>query len=434
MAEYVPAKINTAFIFYASLVSQANTKINQVNPTIAAGDFKVSIDGGALANLATLPAVTPAGSTMVKFSLSAGEMNGDNITVVCLDAAGAEWCDVTFTLQTVARQMADLCFPTTSGRSLDVTATGGAGIDWSNVEAPTTTLNLSGTTIKTATDVATATTAIQADTDDIQARLPAALTAGGNMKADALAWNALATVELPLVPTTAGRKLDVSAGGEAGLDWANIGSPSTTIGLSGTTIKDVTDVNVIVTGTALIVASNQVKINNIQTRLPTLLVGGRMDSSVGAMGNDVLTAAAIATDAIDADALAADAIAEIQSGLSTLTAAGVRAAVGLAAANLDTQLAAGLAAIAALNNLSAAQVNAEVVDALATDTYAEPTGVPPATASLATKIGRLHQALRNGLTVTGAAKTFQDDSAAALWKKPLSDDGVTYTEGEGTTP
>lgn len=37
-----------------------------------------------------------------------------------------------------------------------------------------------------------------------------------------------------LKPTTAARKLDVSAGGEAGLDWANIGSPTTTVNLSGT--------------------------------------------------------------------------------------------------------------------------------------------------------------------------------------------------------
>jgi hypothetical protein len=70
------------------------------------------------------------------------------------------------------------------------------------------------------------------------------------------------------------------------------------------------------------------------------------------------------------------------SGGSGLDAAGVRAAVGLASANLDTQLGdlptnaelatsqaaaddATLAAIAALNNLSAAQVNAEVDAALA---------------------------------------------------------------------
>jgi len=54
--------------------------------------------------------------------------------------------------------------PTTAGRTLDVTATGAAGIDWGNVENPTTTINFSGTTIKTATDVET-------DTADIQTQL-----------------------------------------------------------------------------------------------------------------------------------------------------------------------------------------------------------------------------------------------------------------------
>jgi hypothetical protein len=96
----------------------------QVNPTIASGDFKVSIDGGALANLGTLPAVTPASSSMVKITLSTSEMAGANATVVCLDAAGAEWCDLTINIQTATRQIDDLAYPTTSGRSLDVTATG----------------------------------------------------------------------------------------------------------------------------------------------------------------------------------------------------------------------------------------------------------------------------------------------------------------------
>jgi hypothetical protein len=39
-----------------------------------------------------------------------------------------------------------------------------------------------------------------------------------------------------LRPTTAGRTLDVSAGGEAGVDWANIGSPTTAVNLSATNI------------------------------------------------------------------------------------------------------------------------------------------------------------------------------------------------------
>lgn len=117
-----------------------------------------------------------------------------------------------------------------------------------------------------------------------------------------------------LYPTTAGRKLDVSAGGEAGLDWANVGSPTTVVGLTGTTVKTATDVE---TDTA-----------DIQSRLPAALVSGRIDASVGAMATDVLTSTA----------LAASAVTEIQTGLSTLDAAGVRTAVGLASANLDTQI------------------------------------------------------------------------------------------------
>lgn len=41
--------------------------------------------------------------------------------------------------------------PTVSGRTLDVTATGGAGIDWSNVESASSSVTLSGTTVGTAT-------------------------------------------------------------------------------------------------------------------------------------------------------------------------------------------------------------------------------------------------------------------------------------------
>lgn len=52
----------------------------------------------------------------------------------------------------------------------------------------------------------------------------------------------------------------------------------------------------------------------------------------------VTTVNGLAANSVTASALATDAVAEIQSGLSTLDAAGVRAAVGLASANLDTQL------------------------------------------------------------------------------------------------
>ncbi|MGD9632180.1 MAG: right-handed parallel beta-helix repeat-containing protein [Pirellulales bacterium] len=45
--------------------------------------------------------------------------------------------------------------PTVEGRTLDVTSTGGAGIDFGNVENPTSTVNLSGTTVGSVTDMGT---------------------------------------------------------------------------------------------------------------------------------------------------------------------------------------------------------------------------------------------------------------------------------------
>lgn len=104
----------------------------------------------------------------------------------------------------------------------------------------------------------------------------------------------------------------------------------------------VTKINDILTDTGTTLQAEvdgiQADTEDIQTRLPAALVSGRIDASVGAMAAGVVTAAAVATDAIDADAIAADAVTEIQAGLSTLTEANVRSAVGLASANLDTQL------------------------------------------------------------------------------------------------
>jgi len=142
----------------------------------------------------------------------------------------------------------------------------------------------------------------------------------------------------------------------------------------------------------------------------------------------LITAAAIATNAIDADAVAADAVSEIQSGLATAAAlATVDGIVDAILVDTDTTIP-GL--IGALNNLSAAEVNAEVLDVLNVDTFAEPSGVPAATATLATKLGYLFMALRNQVTVTASKKTFFDDGGSAEWEKDLSDDGTTYTETE----
>ena len=81
--------------------------------------------------------------------------------------------------------------------------------------------------------------------------------------------------------------------GYAGLDWSKVRAPTTTLNLSGTSIKTATDV--------------ETDTQDIQSRLPAALVSGRMDASVGAMANNSVTAAALATDAVS----------EIQAGLAT---------------------------------------------------------------------------------------------------------------------
>ena len=108
MATYVPPQKNAALVFYTALTDASDTTLLKANPTLADGDAKVSIDGGAFANLATLPDVYPAGGYAVRVQLSAAENSGDNVVVYLHDAVGTEWCDQLINIQTVASQIDDL--------------------------------------------------------------------------------------------------------------------------------------------------------------------------------------------------------------------------------------------------------------------------------------------------------------------------------------
>jgi hypothetical protein len=63
----------------------------RLNPTIAPGDFTISKDNGAFVNLTNLPVVSPPGSVLVLFQLTAAEMTADHIAVLGVDQAGGEW-------------------------------------------------------------------------------------------------------------------------------------------------------------------------------------------------------------------------------------------------------------------------------------------------------------------------------------------------------
>jgi hypothetical protein len=109
-----------------------------------------------------------------------------------------------------------------------------------------------------------------------------------------------------LRPTTAGRQLDVSAGGEAGIDWANIGSPTTAVNLSATNI----DVDQVVASVSGAVGS----------------VTGAVGSVTGAVGSVAaggIAAASFAANAITAAKLDPDVTTELQAGLATAAALAV---------------------------------------------------------------------------------------------------------------
>lgn len=175
--------------------------------------------------------------------------------------------------------------------------------------------------------------------------------------------------------------------------------------------------------------------------------------------------------------LSAIATAAAIAALNDLSASEIRDAVGLTSANLDTQLgdlptaleirnavtggawalstnSSGMIRIAdgtatgelsttggaidqvlSLGTQAKADVNAEVVDAMNVDTYAEPgQGTPAATASLAAKLNWLYASWRNKSEQDADEwRLFGDDGTTVLAKRATSDDGTTYTPAEMTT-
>src|SRR3972149_617767 len=95
-------------------------------------DSEVSIDGGTFADATSEATEIATSSGMYFLDLTAGEMNGDTIAIIVkTSTAGAKTTPIV--LYTAARSVNDLAFPTVSGRSLDVSAGGEAGLDWANI-------------------------------------------------------------------------------------------------------------------------------------------------------------------------------------------------------------------------------------------------------------------------------------------------------------
>lgn len=112
----------------------------------------------------------------------------------------------------------------------------------------------------------------------------------------------------------------------------------------------------------------------------------------------------------------------------------VTGAVGSVTGNVGGNVVGSIGSLAAQ---AKADVNAEVLDVLNVDTFAEPgQEAPAATNTLVKKIGYLFKFLRNKVTQDATTlSVYADDAVTVDHKATVSDDGTTYTRGEiGTGP
>lgn len=151
-----------------------------------------------------------------------------------------------------------------------------------------------------------------------------------------------------LAPTTAGRTLDVSAGGEAGLDWANVGSPTTSLALTGTTIAvtQKVDVDTIKTNpvvnagtitfptTATLASTTNITAGTITTTTnltnAVASVTGAVGSVTGNVGGNVVGSVASVTARVTANTDQLAGIAASATNIARSTQAIVLGTVGSA--------------------------------------------------------------------------------------------------------
>lgn len=299
--------------WYFACVDDTDGKTPETGLTFAAGELQLSKNGAAFGNVAGT--ATEVSDGLYYYEATAGELD----TVGAL-AFKVEKSGVRLVLMAVGQVVAT--DPYTAGAT----------------SAQVDTLEASAT-------------AIEADTQDIQSRLPAALVSGridasvGAMAANVMTAAAAAadlTTELQSGLATAAAVADLPTNAElaTALDplataaevtaatspLATAANLATVAGYLDTEVAAIlaavdTEVGALVTAVAdlptnaelataldplatsaeiaaldTVVDRIEADTQDIQSRIPAALVGGRMDSSVGAMAANVLTAAATAAD------------------------------------------------------------------------------------------------------------------------------------------
>lgn len=216
--------------------------------------------------------------------------------------------------------------PTVTGRTLDVSDTGEAGLDWANVGSPTTTVGLTGTTISTSQAVASVTGSV--GSLGAQAKLDVNAEADTAISDAALATAAaLATVDAN-VDTLLTRITSTLFSGITSLaEWLGL--------MAGKQTPDATALAEIkATGAG---SGTYDATTDSQEAVADAGGGGGGDATAANQTTIITHLTDIKGTGFSKDTHSLPQCLTA-TGFSTLDDAGVRSAVGLATANLDTQL------------------------------------------------------------------------------------------------
>lgn len=228
-----------------------------------------------------------------------------------------------------------------------------------------------------------------------------------------------------VMPTVAARTLDVTATGGAGIDWANVEAPTTSLALTGTTIATTQKVDVETIKTNPVVNTGTITFPTTATLASTTnITAGTITTTTNLTTNNDKTGYSL-TATTGLGNQTANLTGNLSGSVGSVTGA-VGSVTGLTAANLDATIS---------SRATPAQVNTEVLDVLNTDTFAEPPQeLPPATTTLVKKIGYLFKAWRNKSDQTATLyRLYNDDAVTVDQKATVGDDGTTYTSGEKAT-
>lgn len=265
--------------------------------------------------------------------------------------------------------------------------------------------------------------------DDLSARIPAALSAGGNMKADVLSLGGVVQ-SLTDLKDFADDGYDPATNKVQGVVLVD-----TLTAYTGNTPQTGDNYARIGAGGAGLTALGDVRIANLDATVssratPTNITAGTI-TTVTNLTNAPTNGDLTATMKTSVQTAATASLAAFFTSSAQLVLDIWAATTRILTAGTNIVLAKGTG-VTGFNDLSAAQVNAEVVDALAVDTYAEPgQGAPAATTTLAAKINYLFKAWRNRFTQTASQYSLYADNGTTIDQKATaSDDTITFDRGE----